>query len=167
MKKIIILFFVLTASTAVFAQKSKAVPPQADSATQAKYTCSMHPDVVSNKPGKCPKCNMPLTSVKEQMKQQVTHTYICPMHPEVVSGHNGTSARLIIFIAFVIKGSLLQPAAGDFPNKAVKHVGPGNQSGDCPESCKASVLPGETIGSLNPSSRVRSNRIAAGLRCRR
>jgi Cu(I)/Ag(I) efflux system membrane fusion protein len=25
-----------------------------------KYTCSMHPDVVQDKPGKCPKCNMAL-----------------------------------------------------------------------------------------------------------
>jgi len=25
-----------------------------------KYTCSMHPDVVSSTPGKCPKCGMDL-----------------------------------------------------------------------------------------------------------
>ena len=26
-----------------------------------QYTCSMHPDVVQDKPGKCPKCGMALT----------------------------------------------------------------------------------------------------------
>lgn len=28
------------------------------------YTCSMHPEVVSDKPGKCPKCNMDLVVKK-------------------------------------------------------------------------------------------------------
>jgi len=33
--------------------------------TQAKqYTCSMHPDVVKDAPGKCPKCAMELTEKK-------------------------------------------------------------------------------------------------------
>ena len=29
-----------------------------------KYTCSMHPEVVMNKPGTCPKCNMDLVPMK-------------------------------------------------------------------------------------------------------
>ena len=65
MKKIILLLFVITAGTATFAQKSKSVPFKADTAYQAAYTCSMHPEVVSNKPGKCPKCNMELKEKKE------------------------------------------------------------------------------------------------------
>jgi hypothetical protein len=32
-----------------------------DSQKSTRYTCSMHPDVVSDKPGKCPKCGMNLT----------------------------------------------------------------------------------------------------------
>ena len=33
-----------------------------DHSTHAhKYTCSMHPDVVQDKAGKCPKCGMDLT----------------------------------------------------------------------------------------------------------
>jgi membrane fusion protein, copper/silver efflux system len=28
--------------------------------TATKYTCSMHPDVVQDKPGNCPKCGMKL-----------------------------------------------------------------------------------------------------------
>ncbi len=30
---------------------------------EQKYTCPMHPDVISDKPGKCPKCNMELVQV--------------------------------------------------------------------------------------------------------
>jgi len=29
-------------------------------AAAAQYTCSMHPEVVTNAPGKCPKCSMDL-----------------------------------------------------------------------------------------------------------
>lgn len=29
-----------------------------------KYTCSMHPEVVSDKPGKCPTCGMDLVPAK-------------------------------------------------------------------------------------------------------
>ena len=28
------------------------------------YTCSMHPEVISDKPGKCPKCGMELIQKK-------------------------------------------------------------------------------------------------------
>jgi len=31
---------------------------------QVQYTCSMHPEVISDKPGKCPKCGMNLEKKK-------------------------------------------------------------------------------------------------------
>jgi FtsP/CotA-like multicopper oxidase with cupredoxin domain len=45
------------------------------------YTCPMHPEVVSEEPGKCPECGMKLIAVAA--------TYTCPMHPEVVSDEPG------------------------------------------------------------------------------
>src|SRR5437868_10290464 len=38
------------------------------SATQ-KYTCVMHPEVVMDAPGKCPKCGMTLVPMKEERKR--------------------------------------------------------------------------------------------------
>ena len=47
------------------------------------YSCPMHADVVSDKPGKCTKCNMDLTaSPKEKMKMEVVKAYSCPMKCE-------------------------------------------------------------------------------------
>jgi hypothetical protein len=45
------------------------------------YTCTMHNEVLSNKPGKCPKCGMTLVKQKmtdEQMKMMKEGTYTKP-----------------------------------------------------------------------------------------
>lgn len=80
-------------SVSVFAQDSTkhAMKTPKDSIT---YTCPMHPDVMSNKPGKCPKCGMTLTaSKKEQMKMEVMKIYTCPMHPDVTSDKPGKCSK--------------------------------------------------------------------------
>jgi transcription initiation factor IIE alpha subunit len=54
------------------------------------YTCPKHSDVVSNEPGKCPKCGMDLKlSTKEEMKMEVTKAYSCPIHKDVTSHNPG------------------------------------------------------------------------------
>ena len=45
------------------------------------YTCTMHNEVMSDKPGKCPKCEMTLVKQKmtdEQMKMMKEGTFIKP-----------------------------------------------------------------------------------------
>jgi Cu(I)/Ag(I) efflux system membrane fusion protein len=45
------------------------------------YTCAMHNEVMSDKPGKCPKCEMTLVKQKmtdNQMKMMKEGTYVKP-----------------------------------------------------------------------------------------
>jgi len=37
---------------------------------KTQYTCPMHPEVVKDEPGKCPKCGMNLVPVKKDGKEQ-------------------------------------------------------------------------------------------------
>ena len=52
-----------------------------------EYVCPMHPEEVSDLPGKCPICGMDLVP-KSGSKVNETK-YTCPMHPEVVQNHSG------------------------------------------------------------------------------
>ena len=78
------------ATFATFAQKSKANSPSAKSGTDVHvtYACPMHPDVVSNNPGTCPKCGSKLVVDRRGSKQPAA-VYTCPMHPDVVSSKPG------------------------------------------------------------------------------
>ena len=46
----------------------------------AIYTCPMHPNVVSEEPGRCPDCGMKLLPIESPPT-----SYVCPMHPHVTS----------------------------------------------------------------------------------
>ena len=58
--------FAVHSNTAVSdTAKTKKVKP-----VKVQYTCTMHPEVISDKPGKCPKCGMTLvkkTAAKKKM----------------------------------------------------------------------------------------------------
>src|SRR5438067_1521108 len=51
-------------------QNSPSPRGSPSSSPAPKYTCVMHPDVISDKPGKCPKCGMDLVSMSEPPKKQ-------------------------------------------------------------------------------------------------
>jgi len=87
MKKTI--FFLVTILTAIvgFSQmdQSKMKSEKTSASKSIKYTCPMHAEVISNKPGKCPKCGMNLIEKKAEVKK----VYTCPMHADVVSDKAG------------------------------------------------------------------------------
>lgn len=58
-----LILMVLAASVAL-----AAMPVLAESMPQ-KYTCSMHPEIITDGPGECPKCGMPLVPMKEERKR--------------------------------------------------------------------------------------------------
>ncbi len=69
MTSIALLLAVLLVGTVVISGCSGAKPAAkaetAGAAAQAvQYTCPMHPEVISDKPGKCPKCGMTLVVKK-------------------------------------------------------------------------------------------------------
>ncbi|HEX4373047.1 MAG TPA: heavy metal-binding domain-containing protein [Puia sp.] len=71
MKKLIIVLIMVTSTTVVsFAQSSKTKMPKTDTVVKKVYTCTMHPEVISDKPGKCPKCGMELVEKKTLVKRK-------------------------------------------------------------------------------------------------
>jgi Ni,Fe-hydrogenase III large subunit len=76
-----------------------------EDAAPTQYTCPMHPEVVQDGPGSCPKCGMDLVPRNGQEKTESTHSccqnkereaptqYTCPMHPEVVQDGPGSCPK--------------------------------------------------------------------------
>lgn len=59
-------------------------------AGSSKYQCPMHPEVISDKPGKCPKCGMDLKLTKQgEESKPVKKQFTCTMHPEVIKDAPG------------------------------------------------------------------------------
>ncbi len=88
MKKIVIITsYMLLFMSLTFAQTGISTPnSQKDTPKGLTYTCFMHPEISSDKPGKCPKCDMDLI-------QKASVQYTCPMHPDVVSDAPGKCSK--------------------------------------------------------------------------
>jgi hypothetical protein len=75
MKKVMLMAAAILISTATISAAGvrpvKVVADTSKKATTAKvvYTCPMHTDVVSYKPGKCPKCGMTLVKKSDLKKK--------------------------------------------------------------------------------------------------
>jgi len=66
-----------------------------------RYTCPMHPEIVRDAPGDCPKCGMTLVPMPAVAPPAAEYT--CPMHPEVRSPQPGSCPKC---------GMALVPVAG-------------------------------------------------------
>ena len=53
-----------------------------------QYTCPMHPEIIQDSPGSCPKCGMALEPMTPKVAADRTE-YTCPMHPEIVQDKPG------------------------------------------------------------------------------
>ena len=119
MKNLFLIFLFIAASSFVFAQDMKNMPMTKEKTQPVIYTCPMHPEIHSAKPGNCPKCGMKL--VKEKIKVAAPKkvataknqmpaarsadgdtmakekaepiNYTCPMHPEVQSAKPGNCPK--------------------------------------------------------------------------
>jgi hypothetical protein len=75
MKKVMLMAVAILFSVAtVFAAHATTQVPDTTKTKKVKpvkvqYTCPMHPEVLSDKPGKCPKCGMTLVK-KEPVKKK-------------------------------------------------------------------------------------------------
>jgi Cu+-exporting ATPase len=76
-------------------------PSLASPAAGATYLCPMDPEVVSDRPGACPKCGM---AFEPKVPVAAKRTWTCPMHPEVVQDRPGTCPKC---------GMALEPTAGE------------------------------------------------------
>ena len=61
------LLFSITMQTAKAQTKMKS--ESSKTTTKVQYTCKMHPEVISDKPGKCPKCGMALVKKTDTSKK--------------------------------------------------------------------------------------------------
>lgn len=72
--------------TFVAGEKKQKVEP---SRKGAIYTCPMHPEVLQEGPGSCPKCGMALEPAEPPIPVAKTE-WTCPMHPEIIQDIPGS-----------------------------------------------------------------------------
>jgi len=68
MKKVLLALAILFAASSLtpsYAYDPQVTKSKKKTTVTKKYTCSMHPEVVTSKPGKCPKCGMKLVLQKK------------------------------------------------------------------------------------------------------
>ena len=65
--------------------------PAMPTAKGTQYTCPMHPEIVQDGPGSCPKCGMPLVPMVPAAP--AVKEYTCPMHPEIRSPKPGSCPK--------------------------------------------------------------------------
>jgi Cu+-exporting ATPase len=66
----------------------KESPQKSPNPSSGRYSCPMHPEVIQDHPGTCPKCGMALEPVFGSAPSAKVE-YTCPMHPQIVRDQPG------------------------------------------------------------------------------
>lgn len=127
-KQIILTYLIFLTLGFTFAQTNNPSSGNSiiSSKTPVTYTCSMHPEIKSDKPGQCPVCNMELIV-------KATPQYTCSMHPEIVSSTPGKCPKC---------GMALELKSAPYSCPMHPEV-TSMTSGDCPK-CGMKLQKGET-----------------------
>jgi len=72
MKKLVLLLFFAVSTVMFFNACSGSSTQKTEQTAKVEYTCPMHPEVIQDKPGKCPKCGMELVEKKADQKMDST-----------------------------------------------------------------------------------------------
>ena len=62
-------------------QTEQAYAPGHEHEKMQKYTCLMHPDVITDHPGNCPKCGMELVPLKQKIGHAMTRNSATRIFP--------------------------------------------------------------------------------------
>lgn len=73
--------------------EDQSQPQTQDKDSQQKYTCPMHPEVVQDKPGKCPKCGMDLVPVQKDSIDSMDHTNMKDMKMDDMKSMDHTKMK--------------------------------------------------------------------------
>ena len=79
-----LLFLILSITTQSLFSQIDSIKTQ--TVDRVIFTCPMHPDIVSDNPGKCPKCGMELVQ-KNSSSGHKMNMMSCPMHGMVDMNH--------------------------------------------------------------------------------
>jgi len=105
-------------------------PEQPSTGGVILYTCPMHPEVVQDHPGSCPKCGMALEPMPTSTAAESSSEYTCPMHPDERSDVPGSCTQC---------GMALEPLTATAPTTKIEYTCPmhpeivQDHPGNCPK----------------------------------
>ena len=85
-----------------------------------KYTCPMHPEVITDHPGNCPKCGMKLVPVKEK-KRPTSNVQRSNAESSAASQHRHHPCARNAFVAYVAPVTMQRTTSADGNVDALHH----------------------------------------------